>query len=210
MFGGSVGSFHNDVLSANPESVEQKKQLVDELKRRAKGSLQTRNFPEAIQLYSKAIEVINEDDENGLSILYANRSMCQFSMNSFAEALSDAEESVATDPTYLKSHFRKSVALHSLKRYEDAREAILEGLSRKSDDKEMLQLLSKIDIDIANPSKVMKQATPSSASTAPAVIPKPKSALTESSPSTLSVPDTSTPMDADDPEESPDGPAIRG
>ena len=48
MFGGSVGSFHSDVLNANPDTAEQKKQLVEELKRRAKG-----NFP--------IIPVINDE-----------------------------------------------------------------------------------------------------------------------------------------------------
>lgn len=65
------GNFHNDVLNAAPADDAGKQTLVEELKRRAKGSLTSRNYPEAIQLYSKGIEVFPTD-----AILHANRSMC--------------------------------------------------------------------------------------------------------------------------------------
>jgi hypothetical protein len=73
MFGDGLpgGGLHNDVLSAEPTDDTGKQTLLDELKRRAKGSLVAKNYPEAILLYGKAIELFPED-----SILHANRSMC--------------------------------------------------------------------------------------------------------------------------------------
>lgn len=73
MFGSDLpgGSFHNDVLHAEPSDEVGKLSLLEELKRRAKGSLVSKNYPEAIQLYSKGIDLFPED-----AILHANRSMC--------------------------------------------------------------------------------------------------------------------------------------
>lgn len=73
MFGEGLpgGSFHNDVLQAEPSDEAGKLSLLEELKKRAKGSLTSKNYPEAIQLYTKGIELFPQD-----AILHANRSMC--------------------------------------------------------------------------------------------------------------------------------------
>lgn len=71
-FGNGIAGPHSDVLNATPTEESAKDRLVEELKTRAKGSLSTKNYPEAIQLYSKAIEIRPDD-----AILFANRSMCK-------------------------------------------------------------------------------------------------------------------------------------
>ena len=103
LVGGSsyLGNIHSDVLSATPSSDEDKNRLVEELKSRAKSSIKARNFPEAITLYSKGIELLS-----GNAILYANRSMCHLSMSRSEEAVSDAQRAVDLDPTYAKGYYR--------------------------------------------------------------------------------------------------------
>jgi hypothetical protein len=81
-FGNGIGGLHSDVLNANPTDQATKDRLVDEIKSRAKSSLTTKSYPEAVALYSKAIELRPDD-----AILYANRSMCQLNMSKSAEAL---------------------------------------------------------------------------------------------------------------------------
>lgn len=60
-FGNGIAGPHSDVLNATPTEEAAKDRLVTELKNRAKGSLTTKNYPEAIQLYSKAIEIRPDD-----------------------------------------------------------------------------------------------------------------------------------------------------
>lgn len=162
MFGSSVGSIHSDLLEALPDSDEQRANLVEEVKRRAKGSIQQRNFPEAIQLYTKAIEVIPAIDNYGKSILFSNRSLCHHNMNNFTSALEDADESIASDSTYVKAYFRKSSALIGLGRLQPAKDAISQGLALKPDDKEMLKQLSKVDGDLQKQSTAPAKTAPKS------------------------------------------------
>lgn len=112
---------------------------MEEIKNRAKGSLTSKNYPEAIQLYSKGIEIKPND-----SILFANRSMCFLSMGKNDEALSDAEQSVHYDPSYAKGYFRKGSALVALKNYSSATEAFQRGLDLAPGDKSFLTQLQKL------------------------------------------------------------------
>lgn len=93
-FGGCGISVHSDVLGASPVEQKEKEQLVEEIKSRAKNSIKYGNFPEAIQLYSKAIEILPDN-----SILYANRSMCHLTMGTCPEAVVDARKSTELDPS---------------------------------------------------------------------------------------------------------------
>lgn len=122
---------------------------MEELKNRARGAISSRNFPVAVQLYSKAIEVLPETDAAGLAILRSNRSMCYLSVGNASSALVDAEEAERLDASYVKVYYRKAAALKALSRFTDARSAILKGLDAKGDDKDMKTLLQKIEGDIA-------------------------------------------------------------
>lgn len=97
MFNSGLGGFHSDVLSAEPADEEGKSRLIEEIKNRAKGSLSTKNYPEAIQLYTKGIELRPSD-----AVLYANRSMCHLQMGNGNSALLDAESAIENDATYAK------------------------------------------------------------------------------------------------------------
>lgn len=125
--------------------------LVDEIKNRAKGFISSRSFPVAVQLYSKAIEVLSDGGDSAASaILRANRSMCYLSVGNASSALEDAVEAELLDPSYIKVYYRKAAALKALNRLVEARDAISKGLQAKPDDKEMLALLAKLNADIAS------------------------------------------------------------
>mmetsp|Transcript_7984 Transcript_7984/g.16232 ORF Transcript_7984/g.16232 Transcript_7984/m.16232 type:complete len:437 (-) Transcript_7984:72-1382(-) len=159
MFGDDTlaGSYHNDVLNAEPTSSEGKHKLVDEIKNRAKGCISSRNFPVAVQLYGKAIDVLADEGDNSASaILRANRSMCYLSVNNAALALEDAVEAENLDPSYLKVYYRKAAALKALGRFGEAKESVVKGLSLKPDDKEMQSLLAKVEADISTYGAVKK------------------------------------------------------
>ena len=140
MFGGSQPALgpHQDVLNAEPSDDSSKENLVEEIKRRAKGSIGSKNWPEAIQLYSKAIEILPN------AILYANRSMCHLNMKKLDEALTDAKTSVDIDSNYAKGYYRKGCAHIALKEYKSAHTALTKGMELVPNDKSMKTQLDMV------------------------------------------------------------------
>ena len=166
MFNGNGGlSIHGDVLNASPEGEESKRGLVEELKRRAKSSMSNRNYPEAIALYTKAIEVCPTEDKNALAILYANRSLANLSMNANTAALEDANQSIATDETYLKGHFRKVMALIGLKDYLAARDLITKCLEIQPEDPDLLKQLHIVNQKLSETNSATTTAVPGAKTT---------------------------------------------
>eukprot|EP01035_Chromulina_nebulosa_P038992 gene38992-52671_t len=85
MLGGGGFSYNDDVLNATPDGEESIQKLVDEIKNRAKACITSRNLPEAVKLYSKAIDVISgavvsKENDAVKAVLHANRSMAHLNM----------------------------------------------------------------------------------------------------------------------------------
>ena len=97
-----IGGFHNDVLDAVPVDDESSLKLIEEIKNRAKGSISSHNYPGAITLYTKAIEICPANSQGARAILLSNRSLCHFSMSNLDSAINDADNSILADPAYLK------------------------------------------------------------------------------------------------------------
>lgn len=129
---------------------------MEEIKSRAKGCLAVKNYPEAIALYSKAIEVLggkfHNDDANksALAILHSNRSLCHLGMGKGVEAQDDANSSISLDKNYIKAYYRLAMAQVHLKHFHRAKESLLKGLELKSDDKELRGQLEKVEVLIKN------------------------------------------------------------
>ena len=98
----SIGGFHNDVLDAVPIDDESSMKLIEEIKNRAKGSISSQNYPVAITLYSKAIDICPPNSQGARAILLSNRSLCHFSMSNLDSAIDDADNSILADSSYLK------------------------------------------------------------------------------------------------------------
>ena len=148
MFSSGFGSMHSDVLNATPTNDSDKTKLIEEIRSRAKSSIASRNYPEAITLYTKGLDIALEADKNGIAILHGNISMCYVSMNKTDEAIHHANESIKNDPQYVKAYYRKAQAYINLKQYHRAKEALLEGLAIKPDDKEIRQQMDKVQMEI--------------------------------------------------------------
>lgn len=70
--------------------------------------------------------------------------MCYLSMNVPGKALDDANSAVELDRSYIKGYYRKAMSLISLNRLPLAKEALLEGLKMKPNDKELSTQLQKV------------------------------------------------------------------
>ena len=69
-------------------------------------------YPEAVKLYSQAIEL-----DPGSSDLYSNHSGALAASASFDAALADADRCVSLRPDWAKGHTRRASALHGMRRY---------------------------------------------------------------------------------------------
>jgi tetratricopeptide (TPR) repeat protein len=122
---------HNDVLNATPETSAAKSSLVEELKRRGRVSVTTHRYPDAKDLYGKAIEVLSSTETDGaaaskntdLAILHSNRALCFLQMNRPNDSYEDATSATCFDSTYVKGFWRLGQASMALKQTQEAIDA---------------------------------------------------------------------------------------
>lgn len=144
-------SMHSDILSADvPSDPASKAALVNELKNRARVSIQSRNYPAAEMLYSKAITVMESNNNNSSnssdresSILYANRSLVWLQMNKLEESLRDAEEATSLDASYVKGFWRRGQALVAMGRYPEATVALESAVALEPTNKALKKEIDK-------------------------------------------------------------------
>jgi len=91
----------------------------DHWKNNGNAAYSSKNYPEAVKCYTKAIET----DTSSNPALYTNRAAAYAGLNDWEKSLADANKSLSINADWLKGHFRKGAALVELKRYEDAVEA---------------------------------------------------------------------------------------
>ncbi|KAG0656584.1 Hsp90 cochaperone [Monosporozyma unispora] len=89
---------------------------ADEYKQQGNAAFAAKNYQEAIDLFTKAIEV----SETPNHVFYSNRSASYASLKKFNEALKDAEECVKINPTWPKGYTRIGAAHIGLGDLDDA------------------------------------------------------------------------------------------
>lgn len=97
--------------------------MSDEYKAKGNEAFKVKNFPEAIQWFTKGIEM----DENN-HVLYSNRSACYASLNHYSKALEDALKCTQIKPDWAKGYSRLGTAFHGLMKFDDAIAAFEKGL----------------------------------------------------------------------------------
>jgi len=99
------------------------KQQANDAKDKGNKFFSSGKFNEAIQWYTKAIQLDPLD-----SAFYSNRAAAYMSANKSDEALKDAESCIRLKPDWVKGHYRKGLALMALNRFEEAVRALKKGL----------------------------------------------------------------------------------
>jgi stress-induced-phosphoprotein 1 len=112
---------------------------AEDLKAQGNKALQAGNYDEAIDCYTRAIEL---DQSN--HVFFSNRSAAYLMKHDASSALRDAEKCVSLNPSWAKGYSRKGAALHSLKRYDDAIAAYQEGLKVAPGDQALLSGLQEV------------------------------------------------------------------
>ncbi|KAI1279311.1 hypothetical protein F5Y07DRAFT_358107 [Xylaria sp. FL0933] len=96
---------------------------ADELKTLGNNAMAAKNFDEAIDAFTKAIELAPENH-----VLYSNRSAAYASKKDWTNALKDAEKTTQIKPDWPRGWGRKGAALHGAGDLVGANEAYEEGL----------------------------------------------------------------------------------
>ena len=86
-----------------------RKENASQLREQGNLAIQSGNFQEALELYSRAIDLKVEDYR-----LFANRALCYLKLRLPQQALEDCERCLALNPNYSKALQRKTWALHEL------------------------------------------------------------------------------------------------
>lgn len=121
--GSSIDYFSNRIFCSESHSFH----IFSTIQYKAKGNaaLQAKNYSEAIENYTKAINL-----EGSNVIYYSNRSAAYLSAGDAQNALEDAKACLGLDPNFSKGYSRKGAALHALKLYNDSIAAYQAGLER--------------------------------------------------------------------------------
>ena len=123
---------------------------VEELKATANGYFKDKDFKNAVQLYSEAISLVENNAESIdlKSTLLSNRSQCFINIGDYKTALDDAKQSIALNGN-LKSKFRLHSALFHLGDFHGSLEALKESCP-KSTDLNQLELIIQDYLKLEN------------------------------------------------------------
>ncbi|XP_063962548.1 small glutamine-rich tetratricopeptide repeat-containing protein alpha-like [Lytechinus pictus] len=130
MFTSAVGGQQPDVTqgapsnagacsaASGPEISEADKALAEKLKNEGNELMKKEQFHEAIELYTKAINLNSQK-----SVYYSNRAAAYSKIENHEKALEDCQRAVTIDPTYSKAYGRMGLAYSSMNDYQKARDA---------------------------------------------------------------------------------------
>lgn len=90
-------------------------QKAEECKTRANEYFKEKQYPDAIDLYTEAIELNPHS-----AVYYGNRSIAYLRTECYGWALEDASKAIALDASYLKGYYRRATANMALGKYKAA------------------------------------------------------------------------------------------
>lgn len=91
------------------------KEEAVKLKDQGNAYLKDHKFDQAIEAYTKAIEL---DPKN--AIFYSNRAQVHIKLESYGLAIQDCDSAIKIDPNFLKAYYRKGVSLMAILQYKQA------------------------------------------------------------------------------------------
>lgn len=103
------------------------------------------DFPSAIKEYDEAI-ARNPDDGK----LYSNRAACYTKLMEFDRAITDCNESIRLEPTFIKGYLRKANALVAMQKHQEAMSVYRKALELEPDNQEAKQGLQRAARDISS------------------------------------------------------------
>lgn len=97
LISGDESAFTERMKQFNPKTI---RSLYHRSKELGTASFQTKDYPQAIEYYSGSLALAETAEEK--SRLFSNRSSCYLNMGRYADALYEAEKSIAMNPKWSK------------------------------------------------------------------------------------------------------------
>lgn len=113
---------------------------ADEYKQQGNAAFVAKNYEEAIEKFTKGIEVSEQPNH----VLYSNRSACYTSLKKFGEALTDAKECIKINPTWSKGYNRMGAAHFGLGDLDEAEVNYKKALELDSSNKAAKEGLDQV------------------------------------------------------------------
>ncbi|XP_042479401.1 protein SGT1 homolog [Macadamia integrifolia] len=132
-----------------------------DIEKKAKEAFVDDNFELAVDLYTQAIEI---DPKN--ADLYADRAQANIKLESYTEAVADANKAIEFDSSMAKAYLRKATACMKLEEYQTAKAALEAGASLAPSESRFISLINECNDRIAEemgdiPMESMESAPPS-------------------------------------------------
>uniref|UniRef100_A0A7S1ZLN5 Uncharacterized protein n=1 Tax=Ditylum brightwellii TaxID=49249 RepID=A0A7S1ZLN5_9STRA len=119
-------------------------------------------YAQAVLFYSLAIDksqvlppfsptepkVKNEHTFTERHICFSNRAACFLKLGHHEKALEDANSCLELCPGFIKALFRKGLALHAMKRYDEARPLLAQCLTKEPNNKQIQQALRFCEVNL--------------------------------------------------------------
>ncbi|RFU32175.1 hypothetical protein B7463_g4190, partial [Scytalidium lignicola] len=121
--GASAAAEKSSPNAATSEPTEEQKKEADGLKSKGNAAMAKKNYPEAIELYTKALELIPSNP-----IFLSNRAAAYSASRNHESAMIDAEAAVKADPKYTKAWSRLGFARFALNDPRGSMEAYQKGI----------------------------------------------------------------------------------
>lgn len=109
--------------------------LQEQHKAKGNDAFKAKKYQEAIDWYSKAIEV--DPNCEAAAALYSNRAASHAGLGNHAEAVKDADQCIRVKPAWLKGHYRKGVSLELLNRLDESLKAFEDALRTEPNNEEV-------------------------------------------------------------------------
>jgi len=104
------------------------KEEAERLKTEGNNLMRTEKFVDALEMYSKAIEL-----DGGNPVFYCNRAAAHSKMNNHHLAIEDCQRAIDMDPSYSKAYGRMGLAHSSLEKHREAVENFKKALELEPD-----------------------------------------------------------------------------
>jgi len=131
--------------------------MQDQYKAKGNEAFKAKNHTEAIEWYTKAIEV--DPDVEAAGAIYSNRAASYTALGQFDKAVTDGDNCIRVRPNWLKGHFRKAVALESMGKLDEALKAYDGSLAAEPNNEEIQEKLNSLRQEINNRNASAKPST---------------------------------------------------
>mmetsp|Transcript_23807 Transcript_23807/g.49261 ORF Transcript_23807/g.49261 Transcript_23807/m.49261 type:complete len:322 (-) Transcript_23807:283-1248(-) len=112
----------------------------DAHKAKGNGFFKSKDYPQAIEWYSKAIEAWDQDHT-----YFSNRSASYAGLGEWENAREDGASCIKIKKDFIKGYFRKATAQEALNELKGASDTIIQGLAVEPRNKDLLAMKTRID-----------------------------------------------------------------